>query len=79
MRMFVGNLDFDTSNGDLLDAFARFGDVATALVMTNSATGEAHGYGFVEMHDDAQARAALQALNGASLRGRELMVSEKSA
>lgn len=75
--MFVGNLDFQTSDGDLLSAFERFGSVATARVMTNAATGEAHGYGYVQMDDEAEGLAALRALNGAPLRGRELMVSRK--
>lgn len=75
--MFVGNLDFQTSDGDLLDAFAPFGAVANARVMTNPVTGETHGYGFVQMDDDSEARAALKALEGTPLRGRALMLFEK--
>ena len=58
MRMFVGNLDFETSDEELMNAFLHYGSVTTAAIMKNGNTGEPHGYGFVEMEVEAEAEAA---------------------
>ena len=77
MRMYVGNLDFGTTDMDLLAAFTAYGDVVAAIVMRNGATGEARGFGYVEMEDHRQARRALSALDGSKLRGRTLIVNQE--
>ena len=77
MRMYVGNLDYQTTDQDLLDAFGAYGSVLTANVMRNAETGHAKGFGFVEMKDQTQASAALSGLEGSELRGRSLTVRQE--
>jgi RNA recognition motif-containing protein len=74
MRIYVGNLDLATTDSDLAGAFIPFGSVASAIVMKNNSTGEAHGYGFVEMENTEEAQTALSRLYGSDLRGRSLVV-----
>lgn len=78
MRMFVGNLDFETSDEEILDAFLRYGSVVTSSIMKNGNTGESHGYALVEMAEDAEAEAAIKGLDGTAIRGRPLMVSVRA-
>src|SRR5689334_21541014 len=72
--LYVGNLSFDTTAGDLEAAFGQHGTVARAQVISDRETGRSRGFGFVEMSDGAEA--AIQALNGAQLQGRTLTVNE---
>ena len=76
MRIYVGNLSFDTREDELRDAFASYGAVADARVVTDRDTNRSRGFGFVEMEDDGDARAAIQGLNGSVLSGRSLTVNE---
>jgi len=76
MRLYVGSLSFDVTDKDLKDAFAAFGEVASATVIRDKFTGDSRGFGFVEMNDDAQARAAIDGLNGKELMGRAIVVNE---
>jgi len=76
MNMYVGNLSYDTQESDLDGAFAQFGQVAAARVITDRDTGRSRGFGFVEMPDDSEARAAMDRLNGSDLQGRTLTVNE---
>jgi len=76
MNIYVGNLSYDTQDADLEGAFAEFGQVAEARVISDRDTGRSRGFGFVEMPDDAEARAAMERLNGADLQGRTLTVNE---
>ena len=76
MNIFVGNLSFSTTNEDLQTAFAAFGSVDSAQVITDRETGRSRGFGFVEMGNDDEARAAISAMNGADLQGRPLTVNE---
>ena len=57
-------------------AFAAFGDVATARIVTDRETNRSKGFGFVEMPNDAEARQAIEALNGQDLGGRKAVVNE---
>ncbi len=75
MRIFVGNLSFNTSDNDLRDAFAPYGQVASAQVVTDRETQRSRGFGFVEMDDD-DARKAISGLNESDLQGRALNVNE---
>ncbi len=75
MRIFVGNLSFNTSDNDLRDAFAPYGQVASAQVITDRETQRSRGFGFVEMDED-DARKAISGLNESDLQGRALNVNE---
>ena len=76
MNVFVGNLSFNTSDDDLRTAFAPYGEVASARVVTDRETMRSRGFGFVEMPDDAAAKKAIGSLNGMDLQGRSLTVNE---
>jgi RNA recognition motif-containing protein len=75
MKVFVGNLSFNTSDNDLRDTFAAYGEVISAQVITDRETMRSRGFAFVEMADDAAA-AAISGLNGTDLQGRALTVNE---
>ncbi|HEY2992257.1 MAG TPA: RNA-binding protein [Methylomirabilota bacterium] len=74
VRLFVGGLAFTTSTDGLRDAFARFGPVQSAAVMTDRETGRSRGFGFVEMGSEEEAERAISGLNGSSLDGRMIRV-----
>ncbi len=76
MRIFVGNLSFDTTDTELNAAFSAYGRVTSAQVVTDRATGRSRGFGFVEMPNAAEAKAAIQGLNRSMLHGRTLTVNE---
>jgi len=76
MNIYVGNLSYSTTADDLENAFAAHGRVSSANVITDKMTGRSRGFGFVEMPDEAEARAAIAALNGTDLSGRALTVNE---
>ncbi len=75
-KLFVGNLSFNTTENDLQDAFAAHGVVTEANLMTDRATGRPRGFGFVTMSSPEEAQKAIEALNGATLDGRNLTVNE---
>jgi RNA recognition motif-containing protein len=75
-NLYVGNLVWDCSADDLLALFQEHGSVTRAQVITDRDTGRSRGFGFVEMSDDAEAQAAIDALNGADYQGRPLTVNE---
>lgn len=76
MKLYVGNLSFNTSESQLRDMFAAHGEVASASLVMDRETGRPRGFGFVEMIDDSHARAAMTALSGKSVDGRDLTVNE---
>jgi len=76
MKIYVGNLSFNTSEGRLRELFEEHGEVASASLVLDRETGRPRGFGFVEMNDEAQARAAVSALNGQNVDGRDLTVNE---
>ncbi|MCP4092689.1 MAG: RNA-binding protein [Planctomycetes bacterium] len=76
MNIYVGNLSYQTDDRELEDLFAPFGDITSARVITDRETGRSKGFGFVEMPDRAQAEAAIEALNGNDVDGRELRINE---
>ena len=79
MRIFVGNLSFNTSDDDLRATFAPYGEVASAQVITDRETTGSRGFGFVEMLDNDAAQQAIRSLNGSDLQGRLLNVNEARA
>jgi RNA recognition motif-containing protein len=76
MKLYVGNLNFSTSEGELRDLFAQHGEVASVSLVMDRDTGRPRGFGFVEMPDDSQAQNAINALNGQNFMGRDLTVNE---
>lgn len=76
MNIYVGNLSYDTTDDELLSAFADFGEVASAVVIKDKLSGNSRGFGFVEMPQKTEAQAAIQGLNGQDLNGRKLTVNE---
>ena len=76
MKLYVGNLSFNTSESQLRTAFEQHGEVASASLVMERETGRPRGFGFVEMHNDDQAKAAMAALNGKDFDGRSLTVNE---
>jgi len=75
-RLYVGNLSFGATETDLRELFGRCGAVSEVKVMTDRETGQPRGFAFVEMGTDAEARDAIDQLNGQDLGGRALKVSE---
>ena len=73
--MFVGNLSFNTTENDLQDAFAAHGTVTEVNLMMDRATGRPRGFGFVTMSTAEEAQAAIAALNGKQMDGRDLTVN----
>ncbi|MFU8781368.1 MAG: RNA recognition motif domain-containing protein [Kiritimatiellia bacterium] len=76
MDIYVGNLPYSTTDSDLQELFAQYGDVSSARVISDRETGRAKGFGFVEMRDNAEANKAIEALNGRDMDGRALRVNE---
>lgn len=74
-KIFVGNLSFQVNDFELEDLFKQYGEVASAKVITDRMTGRSRGFGFVEMASDDGAKQAVEALNGADLKGRPINVS----
>ena len=76
VNIFVGNLPFSATNSDLEELFGQHGSVDSASIIMDRDTGRSRGFGFVEMNNDDEARAAIEALSGADLGGRPLTVNE---
>ena len=74
MNIYVGNISWGLNDQDLENLFAEHGTVTSAKIITDRATGRSRGFGFVEMSDGAEA--AIEALNGTEVDGRELVVNE---
>jgi RNA recognition motif-containing protein len=75
-KIYVGNLSFSITNEDLKARFEQYGQVSSAQVITDRDSGRSKGFGFVEMSQNAEASAAINALNGSELQGRAMNVSE---
>lgn len=75
-KLYVGNLSYGVTNADLENLFSPHGTICSAEVITDRATGQAKGFGFVEMESDAEAQAAINALDGQQHEGRALKVNE---
>ncbi|MFN0202198.1 MAG: RNA recognition motif domain-containing protein [Bacteroidia bacterium] len=76
MVLYVGNVSFNLSSGDLGDIFSEFGKVVSANVITDRDSGRSKGFGFVEMGSKEEGRKAIQEMNGALVEGRNLRVNE---
>ncbi|MGA8768478.1 MAG: RNA-binding protein, partial [Candidatus Acidiferrales bacterium] len=75
-NLFVGNMSFQTSEGDLRALFEPFGAVTRVHIAMDRETGRSRGFAFVEMPNDAEAATAMQSLDGKDVGGRNLKVNE---
>ncbi|OGH12864.1 MAG: hypothetical protein A2776_00095 [Candidatus Levybacteria bacterium RIFCSPHIGHO2_01_FULL_40_10] len=75
-KLFVAGLSYDMTDDQLAQAFAQFGTVVSAQIITDRMSGRSKGFGFVEMSTPEEAAAAMQALNGTDLAGRKIVVNE---
>jgi RNA recognition motif-containing protein len=76
VNIFVGNLSYEVTEEDLRSTFEQYGEVSSAAVIMDRATGRSRGFGFVEMPDKAAAQSAIQALHLQELKGRAMTVNE---
>jgi len=76
MNIYVGNLSFDVTDDSLKAAFEAFGTVDSAKVIINKFNGKSRGFGFVEMSNEDEGRAAISELDGKDIQGREVKVNE---
>jgi RNA recognition motif-containing protein len=74
MNLYVGNLNWQTTEADLQAAFEAFGQVSSVTIIKDKYTGQSRGFGFVEMPDDSEGQAAIDGLNGKELDGRTLRI-----
>lgn len=74
--MYVSNLSFNVQDEDLKGFFTPYGEVASAKVINDKATGQSRGFGFVEMKDENAARKAMEELNDSTVDGRNIKVVE---
>jgi RNA recognition motif-containing protein len=75
-KLYVGNLNFDTTEEELEGAFSQFGNVVSAVIIKDPVSGRSRGFGFVEFADEDSARTAKDDMNGKELKGRALKVDE---
>lgn len=76
MKIYVGNLPFDATQGSVQDLFSEHGQVTGVTLITDRETGQPRGFGFVEMANSGEANAAISALNGRAFGGRTLNINE---
>jgi len=76
MNIYVGNLAYGVTEDELRDAFAAYGEVASASLITDKFSGQSKGFGFVEMPNNSEADAAIKALNDTPLKGRNVKVNQ---
>ena len=76
MKLYVGNLNYNTTENELRDVFGQHGEVTSVAVITDRETGRAKGFGFVEFANDQDAKSAIAALDGKEMGGRSLKVNE---
>ena len=79
MKLYVGNLPYEATADELRQMFAAHGEVTDVHTPTDRETGRPRGFAFVEMASDEEARAAMQALDGSDLGGRNIKVNEARA
>ena len=76
MNIYVGNLSYQTTEEDLHELFAAFGELISANIITDRDSGRSKGFGFVEMTNDSEGQAAMDALDGKNLDGRDIKVNQ---
>ncbi|PLX25848.1 MAG: RNA-binding protein [Salinivirgaceae bacterium] len=76
MNIYVGNLNYRIKEEDLKNVFEDYGQVESVKIITDKMSGRSKGFAFVEMQDDAEARAAMEALHESEFEGRKMIVNE---
>ena len=76
MNIYIANISFRASEGQLKDLFQQFGEVTSVKIITDRDTGRSRGFGFVEMANDSEGKQAIAQLNGAEFAERNLVVNE---
>ncbi len=76
MNIFIGNLNYNLTEDDLREIFEEYGELDSVKIITDKFTGRSKGFGFVEMSDEAEAKKAIEELNGAEVEGRSMVVNE---
>ena len=76
MKLYVGNLSFQTGEADLNDLFSQYGTLESCRIITDRDTGRSRGFAFVEMSSKAEGEAAIAGLSGKEIEGRSLTVNE---
>ncbi|MBI4022027.1 MAG: RNA-binding protein [Candidatus Andersenbacteria bacterium] len=75
-KLYIGGLSYDTTESGLREAFAQAGAVASVAIISDKMSGRSRGFGFVEMENDEEAKAAIEMWHGKELDGRSLIVNE---
>ena len=76
MKLYVGKLPYRTTDQELSELFAQFGEVVSSTIITDRETGRSRGFGFIEMSNDEEAQAAMNQLNNSTIEGRAIIVNE---
>ena len=76
MNIYVGNLPYELTKDELQEVFQQYGEVTSVNIITDRMTGRSKGFGFIEIAEEAKAMDAIDKLNGYSLKGRSLKVSQ---
>jgi cold-inducible RNA-binding protein len=76
MKIYIGNMSYETTEDDLRQAFEAYGEVVSVNIITDRDSGRPKGFGFVEMGSKEEATAAIEALNGQEMKGRQVNVNE---
>jgi RNA recognition motif-containing protein len=76
MNLYVGNMSYHTTESDLRDLFAAYGEVESAKIVTDRYTGQSKGFGFVEMSSRSEGEKAIAELNGKEIDSRQVKVNE---
>jgi len=76
MNIYVGSLHFKMNEAELKELFEEYGEVASAKIIIDKYSGKSKGFGFVEMPNEAEAKKAIEELNGSEIQGRKIIVNE---
>ena len=76
MNLYVGSLNFNMTEAELKELFEEYGEVTSAKIIFDKYSGKSKGFGFVEMPNEAEAKKAIEELNGAEIQGRKIIVNE---
>ncbi|NTV82408.1 RNA-binding protein [Chlorobaculum thiosulfatiphilum] len=76
MNIYIGNLPYSITDGDLREKFSEFGQVHSANIISDKFSGRSKGFGFVDMPNEAEAREAIDAMNDKDFKGRTIKVNE---
>ncbi len=76
MNIYLGNLPYNIKEDEILEIFEEYGEVSSAKIVTDKFSGRSKGFGFVEMANDEDAKRAIEELNGAEIKGRNITVNQ---